>query len=293
MRAPAQHPAEDRRGRSARWRRRSSRCWTAGTWAGSTSGCPTRACRTSWRSTRCRRWSRAPASTPRRSWRACTSTAVIDSVIRARPSATRSRTRARRQGKPTRKTGPLRVGFTYNVKRDQAHGGRRPRTARPSTTRPTTLQAIREAIASWGHEVVDLEANAGAARRARQHAAWTSSSTSPRASRAATARARCRRCWSCWTSRTPARIRPRCRIALDKALAKKIVRQRGHPHAQLPADDHRQGAAQQGVHQLPADREAGGGGLLQGRRLQERLQHRGGAARGGARRWSASTSSRR
>ena len=38
-----------------------------------------------------------------------------------------------------------------------------------------------------------------------------------------------------------------------------------HPHAQLPADDHRQGAPQQGVHQLPADGEAGGRGLLQGR----------------------------
>ena len=32
-------------------------------------------------------------------------------------------------------------------------------------------------------------------------------------------------------------------IALDKALAKKIVRQAGHPHAELPADGDGQGAA--------------------------------------------------
>ncbi len=64
---------------------------------------------------------------------------------------------AKRSGKPTRK-GPLRVGFTFNVKRikptiDAAED------SEAEYDSPTTLQAIREAIASWGHDVVDLEAS--------------------------------------------------------------------------------------------------------------------------------------
>jgi D-alanine-D-alanine ligase len=81
---------------------------------------------------------------------------VINSVIQS--AAKRYKLRDRRNGKPARKTGPLRVGFTYNVKRikptyDAAED------SEAEYDSPQTLQAIREAIASWGHEVVDLEAN--------------------------------------------------------------------------------------------------------------------------------------
>jgi D-alanine--D-alanine ligase len=56
-----------------------------------------------------------------------------------------------------RKTGPLRVGFTFNVKRMKAQiDGTADDEAEYDP--PTTLQAIREAIASYGHEVIDLEA---------------------------------------------------------------------------------------------------------------------------------------
>jgi D-alanine-D-alanine ligase len=51
----------------------------------------------------------------------------------------------------------LRVGFAYNVKRIVPT----PDAMEDSEAEydsPTTLQAIREAIASWGHEIVDLEA---------------------------------------------------------------------------------------------------------------------------------------
>ena len=81
---------------------------------------------------------------------------VLNSVITS--AAKRYKIKERRNGKPTRKSGPLRVGFTYNVKRIKP-------TVDASEDReaeydaPPTLQAIREAIASWGHEVVDLEAN--------------------------------------------------------------------------------------------------------------------------------------
>ncbi|WP_233576731.1 D-alanine--D-alanine ligase family protein [Citreicoccus inhibens] len=86
---------------------------------------------------------------------------VINSIIQSAAKRNKIRDSARRQGKPARKSGPLRVGFSFNVKR-----------VKPSATAetvedseaeydsPNTLQAIREAIASWGHEVIDLEATA-------------------------------------------------------------------------------------------------------------------------------------
>ncbi len=83
--------------------------------------------------------------------------AVIDSVLNSAARRNRIRDSARRQGKPTRRNGPLRVGFSYNVKRIVPT----PDALEDSEAEydsPTTLQAIREAIASWGHEVVDLEA---------------------------------------------------------------------------------------------------------------------------------------
>ncbi|HET9555488.1 MAG TPA: ATP-grasp domain-containing protein [Anaeromyxobacteraceae bacterium] len=64
-------------------------------------------------------------------------------------------TRSRR-GRP-RRAERLKVGFTYNVKRvDPDPAGEQDEEAEYDS--PKTLQAIREAIASYGHEVVDLEA---------------------------------------------------------------------------------------------------------------------------------------
>ena len=83
--------------------------------------------------------------------------AVINSVIASAARRYKIRDSSRRQGKPTRKSGPLRVGFAYNVKRiiptaDAVDD------SEAEYDSPSTLQAVREAIASWGHEVVDLEA---------------------------------------------------------------------------------------------------------------------------------------
>jgi len=61
------------------------------------------------------------------------------------------------RSKPARK-GPLRVGFAFNVKRIAAHTPDDD-DSEAEYDSPKTLQAIREAIASYGHEVVDLEAN--------------------------------------------------------------------------------------------------------------------------------------
>jgi D-alanine-D-alanine ligase len=63
-----------------------------------------------------------------------------------------------RRGRP-RRTERLKVGFTFNVKRVvPGTGGEQDDEAEYDS--PKTLQAIREAIASYGHEVVDLEATA-------------------------------------------------------------------------------------------------------------------------------------
>ncbi len=61
-----------------------------------------------------------------------------------------------RRGRPKRAE-RLKVGFTFNVKRVTPDlGGEQDEEAEYDS--PKTLQAIREAIASYGHEVVDLEA---------------------------------------------------------------------------------------------------------------------------------------
>ena len=83
---------------------------------------------------------------------------VIESVIESAAKRFNLRDTARRQGKPTRKAGPLRVGFTFNVKRVKPTWDAL-EDSEAEYDSPSTLQEIREAIASWGHEVVDLEAN--------------------------------------------------------------------------------------------------------------------------------------
>jgi D-alanine-D-alanine ligase len=78
--------------------------------------------------------------------------AVIQSAV-DRHGIVEQRTR---RGKP-RRTERLKVGFAYNVKRVTPDlTGEQDDEAEYDS--PKTLQAIREAIASWGHEVIDLEA---------------------------------------------------------------------------------------------------------------------------------------
>lgn len=81
---------------------------------------------------------------------------VIGSIIESASRRYRIRESGRRNGKPARRVA-LRVGFTFNVKRIKPTvDGVEDSEAEYDS--PTTLQAIREAIASWGHEVVDFEA---------------------------------------------------------------------------------------------------------------------------------------
>jgi D-alanine-D-alanine ligase len=82
---------------------------------------------------------------------------VIDAVIQNAAKRFKIKDKPRGLSKPARR-GPLKVGFTFNVKRIKPTAEGEDREAEYDS--PSTLQAIREAIASHGHEVVDLEANA-------------------------------------------------------------------------------------------------------------------------------------
>ncbi len=82
---------------------------------------------------------------------------VLDAVIRSSMKRCAIKDSRATRARP-KKTGPLRVGFTFNVKR-VAPTPDGAQDAEAEYDSPKTLQAIREAIASYGHEVVDLEAN--------------------------------------------------------------------------------------------------------------------------------------
>jgi D-alanine-D-alanine ligase len=83
--------------------------------------------------------------------------AVLGAVIRSAVERWGIVERNARRGRP-RRTERLKVGFSFNVKRVAPDpSGEQDDEAEYDS--PKTLQAIREAIASWGHEVVDLEAS--------------------------------------------------------------------------------------------------------------------------------------
>jgi D-alanine-D-alanine ligase len=82
--------------------------------------------------------------------------AVLGAVIQSAVERWKIAETRTRRGKP-RRAERLKVGFAYNVKRVTPDlSGEQDDEAEYDS--PKTLQAIREAIASYGHEVVDLEA---------------------------------------------------------------------------------------------------------------------------------------
>jgi D-alanine-D-alanine ligase len=81
---------------------------------------------------------------------------VLNAVIRSATARWGISDQRSRRGRP-RRTERLKVGFTFNVKR-VAPGLAGEQDEEAEYDSPKTLQAIREAIASYGHDVVDLEA---------------------------------------------------------------------------------------------------------------------------------------
>jgi D-alanine-D-alanine ligase len=149
---------------------------------------------------------------------------VIDAIIASAAKRYGIRENIKRASRP-RKSGPLRVGFAFNVKRIKPTADMT-EDSEAEYDAPSTLQAIREAIASWGHDVIDLEAN--------QELPQVLSSTPmdivfniaegfKGRNRESQVPALLELLDIPYTGSDPATLS----IALDKALAKKIIRQHG------------------------------------------------------------------
>jgi D-alanine-D-alanine ligase len=149
---------------------------------------------------------------------------VINSIIQS--AARRYKIKdGRRPGKPARKSGPLRVGFSYNVKRVKPTMDAS-EDSEAEYDSPTTLQAIREAIASWGHEVIDLEATQelpSVLASTPLDIVFNIAEGFKGRNRESQVPAMLELLDIPYTGSDPATLS----IALDKALAKKIVRQAG------------------------------------------------------------------
>ncbi|MBI5545626.1 MAG: ATP-grasp domain-containing protein [Deltaproteobacteria bacterium] len=147
--------------------------------------------------------------------------AIIESASRRHGLKDSAKSRA----KPVRKSGPLRVGFAYNVKRVKPDAdGRNDDEAEYDS--PKTLQAIREAIASYGHEVVDLEANSELAAKLTTSGVdvvFNVAEGLRGRNREAHVPALCELLDIPYTGSDPATLS----IALDKGLAKRMLRQEG------------------------------------------------------------------
>ena len=128
------------------------------------------------------------------------------------------------RSRPPRK-GPLRVGFTYNVKRVKpALDGTRDEEAEYDA--PHTIQAVREAIAAAGHEVIDLEATAdlpALIETLKPDLVFNMAEGIKGRNRESQVPALLELLDIPYSGSDPAALN----IALDKALAKKIIRQHG------------------------------------------------------------------
>jgi len=151
--------------------------------------------------------------------------AVLGKVIESAVARWGIQDPRRRQGRPPRKSGPLRVGFTYNVKRIKPEiDGRKDEEAEYDA--PSTIQAVREAIAASGHEVIDLEATSelpNVLAATPVDLVFNMAEGIKGRNREAVVPALLELLDIPYSGSDPAALS----IALDKALAKRIVRQHG------------------------------------------------------------------
>ena len=150
--------------------------------------------------------------------------AVLSKVVESAVARWGLRDLRRSAGRPPRK-GPLRVGFTYNVKRVKpALDGSRDEEAEYDA--PATIQAVREAIAAAGHEVIDLEATSdlpSLIETTRPDLVFNMAEGIKGRNRESQVPSLLELLDIPYSGSDPAALN----IALDKALAKKIVRQHG------------------------------------------------------------------
>ncbi len=150
--------------------------------------------------------------------------AVLGKVVESAVARWGLKDPRRPASRPPRR-GPLRVGFTYNVKRVKpALDGTRDEEAEYDP--PATIQAVREAIAAAGHEVIDLEATAdlpALIETAKPDLVFNMAEGIKGRNRESQVPALLELLDIPYSGSDPAALN----IALDKALAKKIVRQHG------------------------------------------------------------------
>jgi D-alanine-D-alanine ligase len=125
---------------------------------------------------------------------------------------------------PRKKNQPrIRIGFTFNMKRIDSKGGD---DAEAEYDPPETIEAIRAAIESLGHEVVPLEANSELPQRlaeAKVDLVFNIAEGLSGRNREAQVPALCELVGIPYTGSDSATLA----LALDKALAKRILRQHG------------------------------------------------------------------
>jgi D-alanine-D-alanine ligase len=127
------------------------------------------------------------------------------------------------QGRRRRPPEPLRIGFSYNVKRVDSKGGN---DTEAEYDAPTTIEAIRDALESYGHVVVPLEATAELPRQlmdAPVDLVFNIAEGVSGRNREAAVPALCELMGIPYTGSDAATLS----IALDKALSKRVLRQHG------------------------------------------------------------------
>jgi D-alanine-D-alanine ligase len=128
-------------------------------------------------------------------------------------------------GRRKRQPEPLRIGFSYNVKRVDSKGGD---DTEAEYDAPETINSIRDAIESYGHMVVPLEATAELPRQlmdARLDLVFNIAEGVSGRNREAAVPALCELMGIPYTGSDAATLS----IALDKALSKRVLRQHGIP----------------------------------------------------------------
>src|SRR5512141_2095861 len=149
---------------------------------------------------------------------------VLGAVIQSATARWGIQDQRARRGRPKR-TERLKVGFTFNVKRvNPDPSGEQDEEAEYDS--PKTLQAIREAIASYGHEVVDLEATSDLPIQLAStpvDVVFNIAEGFKGRNRESQVPALLELLDIPYTGSDPATLA----LALDKALAKKVVRQHG------------------------------------------------------------------
>ena len=150
---------------------------------------------------------------------------VLEAVLASAAARWKLKDSRAPRSRPTRKAGPLKIGFTFNVKR-VAPNHESGEDTEAEYDSPKTLQAIREAIASYGHEVIDLEATAELPQRlaaAPVDLVFNIAEGFKGRNREAQVPAILELLDIPYTGSDPAALS----VALDKAMAKKMVRQHG------------------------------------------------------------------